>query len=159
MFDKLERRERLFSSEEPLRSEIRFLVLHHLRASQYDGKWTDSAVRRFAREVGPFLDDLLCLSRADITTKRPEKKRRGISMIDELSERINALAAEDEKQPPLPTGVGNELMATFALPPSRLIGDIKRALEAAIEAGEIEPRLESAAYVEFVGQNRQRFGI
>jgi poly(A) polymerase len=159
MFDKLERRERLFSSEESLRSEIRFLVLHHLRASQYDGKWTDSAVRRFAREVGPFLDDLLCLSRADITTKRPEKKRRGISMIDELSERINALAAEDEKQPPLPTGVGNDLMATFALPPSRLIGDIKRALEAAIEAGEIEPRLESAAYVEFVGQNRQRFGI
>ena len=159
MFDKLERRERLFSSEETLRSEIRFLVLHHLRASQYDGKWTDSAVRRFAREVGPFLEDLLCLSRADITTKRPEKKRRGISMIDELSERINALAAEDEKQPPLPTGVGNDLMTTFALPPSRLIGDIKRALEAAIEAGEIEPRLESAAYVEFVGQNRQRFGI
>jgi poly(A) polymerase len=159
MFDKLERRERLFSSEETLRAEIRFLVLHHLRASQYDGKWTDSAVRRFAREVGPFLEDLLCLSRADITTKRPEKKRRGISMIDELSERINTLAAEDEKQPPLPTGVGNDLMATFALPPSRLIGDIKRALEAAIEAGELEPRLESAAYVEFVGQNRQRFGI
>ena len=159
MFDKLERRERLFSSEETLRAEIRFLVLHHLRASQYDGKWTDSAVRRFAREVGPFLEDLLCLSRADITTKRPEKKRRGISMIDELSERINTLAAEDEKQPPLPTGVGNDLMTTFDLPPSRLIGDIKRALEAAIEAGEIEPRLESAAYVEFVGQNRQRFGI
>ena len=159
MFDKLERRERLFSSDETLRSEMRFLVLHHLRASQYDGKWTDSAVRRFAREIGPYLDDLLCLSRADITTKRPEKKRRGISMIDELSERINTFAAEDAKQPPLPTGVGNDLMATFALPPSRLIGEIKRALEAAIEAGEIEPRLESAAYVEFVGQNRQRFGI
>ena len=159
MFDKLERRERLFSMDESLRAEIRFLVLHHLRASQYDGKWTDSAVRRFAREVGPFLEDLLCLSRADITTKRPEKKRRGISMIDELSERITQLAAEDEKEPPLPTGVGNELMTTFRLPPSRLIGDIKRALEAAIEAGEIEPRLESSAYVEFVAENRQRFGL
>ena len=85
MFDKLERREHLFRSDESLREEIRFLVLHHLRASQYDGSWTDSAVRRFAREIGPYLDDLLCLSRADITTKRPEKKRRGISMIDELS--------------------------------------------------------------------------
>jgi poly(A) polymerase len=80
-------------------------------------------------------------------------------MIDELSERITLLAAEDEKQPPLPTGVGNELMAAFGLPPSRLIGDIKRALEAAIEAGEIEPRLESSDYVEFVGQNRRRFGL
>jgi poly(A) polymerase len=45
------------------------------------------------------------------------------------------------------------------LPPSRLIGDIKRALEAAVEAGEIEPRLETQAYVEFVGQHRERFGI
>jgi poly(A) polymerase len=159
MFDKLERREHLFTVDESLRASIRFLVLHHLRASQYDGKWTDSAVRRFAREIGPHLDDLLCLSRADITTKRPEKKRRGISMIDELSERIGVLAEQDEKEPPLPTGVGNELMTAFGLPPSRKIGDIKRALEAAIESGELEPRMESSAYVEFVGQNRQRFGI
>lgn len=159
MFDKLERRQRLFAADDSLRSEVRFLVLHHLRASQYDGKWTDSAVRRFAREMGPYLDDLLCLSRADITTKRPEKKRRGISMINELGERITALAAEDAKQPPLPSGVGSEIMTAFALPPSRLIGDIKRALEAAIEAGEIEPRLEPAAYVEFVAQNKSRFGI
>ncbi len=159
MFDKLERRERLFASDEALRSTVRFLVLHHLRASQYDGKWTPSAIRRFTREMGAHLDDLLCLSRADITTKRPEKKRRGISLIDELGEKIGTLAAEDAKQPPLPTGVGNELMATFSLPPSRLIGDIKRALEAAIEAGELEPYLESSEYVEFVGANRARFGL
>ena len=159
MFDKLERRERLFSADEALRAEVRFLVLHHLRASQYDGKWTDSAVRRFAKEIGPYLEDLLCLSRADITTKRPEKKRRGITQIDELGERISALAAEDAVQPLLPTGVGNEIMVAFKLPPSRLIGDIKRALEAAIDAGEIEGRLECSAYVEFVAQNKQRFGL
>ncbi len=159
MFDRLERRERLFGRDESLRQEIRFLVLHHLRASQYDGKWTDSAVRRFAREIGPYLEDLLCLSRADITTKRPEKKRRGIAMIDELAARITTLAAEDAKQPPLPTGVGNELMAAFGLPPSRRIGEIKRALEAAIEAGEIAPHLEPGAYVEYVAQHKERFGL
>ena len=159
MFDKLERRQRLFSADEALRETIRFLVLHHLRASQYDGKWTDSAVRRFAREMGGRLDDLLCLSRADITTKRPEKKRRGVALIDELGQRITELAELDAKQPPLPTGVGNEIMQAFGLPPSRLIGDIKRALEAAIEAGELEERLETSAYVEFVAKNRARFGI
>ena len=136
MFDKLERRERLFASDEALRGTVRFLVLHHLRASQYDGKWTPSAIRRFTREMGAHLEDLLCLSRADITTKRPEKKRRVISLIDELGLRIGELAAEDAKQPPLPTGVGNELMVAFSLPPSRLVGDIKRALEGAIESGE-----------------------
>jgi poly(A) polymerase len=159
MFDKLERRGRLFSTDEALRNSVRFLVLHHLRASQYDGKWTPSAVRRFTKEIGPYLEDLLCLSRADITTKRPEKKRRGIALIDELGEKINALTEEDSKRPPLPTGIGNELMVTFGLPPSRLLGDIKRALEAAVEAGEIEPHLEASAYVEFVGQHKERFGI
>jgi poly(A) polymerase len=159
MFDKLERRQRLFNASPELRDTVRFLVLHHLRASQYDGKWTPSAIRRFTREMGAHLEDLLCLSRADITTKRPEKKRRGVALIDELGAKITDLAAHDAVEPPLPTGVGNELMATFALPPSRLIGDIKRALEAAIEAGEIEPHLESQAYVEFVGQNKARFGL
>jgi len=81
MFDKLERRQRLFAADEALRSTVRFLVLHHLRASQYDGKWTPSAIRRFTREMGAHLDDLLCLSRADITTKRPEKKKRGLRQI------------------------------------------------------------------------------
>ncbi|HVJ17002.1 MAG TPA: HDIG domain-containing protein [Polyangiaceae bacterium] len=159
MFDKMERREKLFTGDTSLFGSVRFLVLHHLRASQYDGKWTDSAVRRFAREMGEHLEDLLCLSRADITTKRPEKKRRGISLIDELGGRIGHLADLDAEEPLLPTGIGNELMTAFKLPPSRLIGDIKRALEAAVEAGEIEARLEPEAYVEFVGQHRERFGI
>jgi poly(A) polymerase len=159
MFDKLERRQGLFARDGALRKEIRFLVLHHLRASQYDGKWTDSAVRRFAREMGPYLDDLLCLSRADITTKRPEKKRRGISMINQLAERIGELAAEDAKVAPLPKGVGADLMTTFGLPPSKLIGDIKRALEAAVEQGELAGGQASEYYVQFVADHRTRFGL
>jgi poly(A) polymerase len=159
MFDRLERRARLFRPDAALFDSVRFLVLHHLRASQYDGKWTPSAVRRFTKEIGANLENLLCLSRADITTKRPEKKRRGVALIDELAARISELAALDAKQPPLPTGLGNELMAAFNLPPSRLLGDLKRALEAAVEAGEIEERLEAGAYVEFVRQNRERFGL
>jgi poly(A) polymerase len=159
MFDKLERRGKLFSHEQALRDEVRFLVLHHLRASQYDGKWTDSAVRRFGREIGPSLENLLCLSRADITTKRPEKKRRGINMIDALAERITELAAIDAKQPPLPTGLGTDLMSAFGIPPSKKLGDIKRALELAVEAGEIAERLESGAYVQFIAERKSRFGL
>jgi poly(A) polymerase len=157
MFDKLERRLRLFVAQDALRETIRALVLHHLRASQYDGQWTDSAVRRFAREMGAQLDNLLCLSRADITTKRIEKRRRGVGLINELAERITELAALDAQVPPLPKGVGTDIMATFKLPPSKLIGDIKRALEAAVDAGEIESHRESVYYVEYVAANRIRF--
>src|SRR5579883_2697437 len=102
MFEKLDRRLALFSPEPALKDTVRFLILHHLRANQYEKSWTDSAVRRFARELGEHLPELLCLARADITTKRPEKKRRGLAQIEELQERITRLAEEDAKVPPLP---------------------------------------------------------
>jgi poly(A) polymerase len=159
LFDRLNRRLPLFSGDVALGSAVRFLVLHHLRANQYEGDWTDSAVRRFAREMGPHLDDLLCLSRADITTKRPEKKKRGLEQISDLSTRIRTLAELDSREPPLPSGIGDDMMKAFGLPPSRLVGDLKRSLESAIEAGEIAPRLESEAYIQFLSENRARFGL
>ena len=159
MFDKLERRMRLFGPEPALESTVRFLVLHHLRANQYEPSWTDSAVRRFARELGDHLDDLLCLARADITTKRPEKKKKGLSQISELADRIRKLQEEDAKLPPLPSGVGDAIMKEFAIPPSRLVGEIKKKLEEAIARGEIAPGQESEVYVAFVGADKARFGI
>ena len=159
MFDKLEKRLGMFSPEPTLRETVRFLILHHLRANQYDPSWTDSAVRRFARELGAHLDDLLCLARADITTKRPEKKRKGLNQIEELAGRIRQLAAEDAKLPPLPSGVGDEVMKAFGIPPSRLIGEIKKKLEAAIASGEIDERLPSEDYVAFIAKDKARFGL
>jgi len=159
MFDRLNRRLPLFEKDVGLKASVRFLILHHLRANQYEGDWTDSAVRRFAREMGKNLDDLLCLSRADITTKRPEKKRRGLEQISELAQRIRTLAEQDAVLPALPSGVGDAIMHAFQLPPSRLIGDIKRALTLAVEAGEIAPRLENEAYVAFAREHKARFGL
>jgi len=159
MFDKLDRRLPLFASEPTLKSTVRFLVLHHLRANQYEPSWTDSAVRRFARELGEHLDDLLCLARADITTKRPEKRKKGLGQISELSARITALAAEDARVPPLPTGIGDAIVKAFSLPPSPRIGQIKKALEEAVAKGEIAPQLSCEEYVAFVDANRARFGM
>jgi poly(A) polymerase len=159
IFEKLDRRIPLFAHEPNLKSAVSFLVLHHLRANQYDPAWTDSAVRRFARELGVHLDDLLCLARADITTKRPEKKKKGLGQIQELAERITKLAEEDARVPPLPKGVGDAIVKAFGLPPSPRIGEIKRELDKAIDAGEIAARLEIEAYVAFIEGNRARFGV
>lgn len=159
MFDKLEKRLGMFSPEPALRETVRFLVLHHLRANQYDPNWTDSAVRRFARELGAHLDDLLCLARADITTKRPEKKRKGLNQIEELAGRISSLAAEDAKLPPLPTGIGDAVMKHFGIPPSRKIGEIKKMLEDAIASGEIEERLPCEDYLAILEKDKARFGL
>jgi poly(A) polymerase len=149
----------LFAKEEALRSTVRFLILHHLRASQYEASWTDSAVRRFAREMGDLLDDLLDLSRADITTKRPEKKRRGLRQISDLAERVRALEEQDAVVPPLPSGIGDAIMQAFCIPPSRRVGEIKKALEAAVEAGEIAPHQGAEVYIAFLKERAERFGI
>jgi poly(A) polymerase len=159
MFDKLEKRTHLFGADEALRESVRFLILHHLRAAGYDASWTDSAVRRFGREMGEHLPALLCLARADITTKRPEKKRKGIRQIEDLYERLRMIQEEDAQVPPLPKGIGDGLMAALAIPPSRLIGEIKRALEAEVETGALEPHREIGFYVDYVLANAERFGI
>ncbi len=142
-----------------LGERVHFLILHHLRASQYDRDWTDSAVRRFAREMDAGLTDLLDLSRADITTKRPERRKRGLRQISELAQRIEKLRAEDAKVSPLPKGVGSEIMRHFGLPPSRHIGELKQLLEREVEAGTLQPQRDSAYYVAWLEANRERLGF
>jgi poly(A) polymerase len=144
MFDKVVQR---FAFARDERQTIRFLVKHHLRTNQYSEQWSDSAVRRFHREMGPHLTDLLDLSRADITSKRPGRRKQLLEQISALADRATSLAEHDAKLPPLPGGVGTAIMIAFELPPSRLIGELKRALEETIERGELEPRREDAYYV------------
>ncbi|MDQ3339764.1 MAG: HD domain-containing protein [Myxococcota bacterium] len=149
MFDKIHSR---FAFARDERQTIRFLVKHHLRTNQYSEQWTDSAVRRFHRELGPHMTDLLDLSRADITSKRPGRRKMLLEQISALSDRVLVLVEADAKLPPLPGGVGNAIMTAFEIPPSRLIGDLKRALEGAIERGEIEARREDAYYVAYIAR-------
>src|SRR5262249_7365197 len=56
----------------------------------------------------------------------------------------------DAIQPPLPSGIGNVIMDRFGLPPSRQIGELKDALEAAIDGGSLEPRREAEYYLAHV---------
>jgi poly(A) polymerase len=142
-----------------LYQRVHYLILHHLRASQYDPGWTDSAVRRFTREMGEGLEDLLALSRADITTKRPERRKQGLNLIAELGDRIVKLQIEDARVPPLPKGLGNLIMERFGIPPSRRVGDIRRLLERRVEEGKLEAGREAEYYVEWLQANRQEAGL
>lgn len=150
MFDPIAKR---LAFDRPQKQKIRFLILHHLRASQYAASWTDSAVRRFDREMGEHLDELLDLSRADITSRRPGRRQELVAQIHALAERIRALRELDARQPPLPTGLGTAISERFGIPPSRRIGDLKRALEEAVERGELEERREDAYYLDWLDRS------
>ncbi len=142
-----------------LDERIHFLILHHLRPSQYDTSWTDAAVRRFYKQMGDGLRDLLDLGRADITTKRPQKRRRGVQNIANLKKRIEALRAADAKVKPLPKGLGAAIMERFGVPPSKRLGDLMKQLEAAAEAGEVAVRADFEVYLSFLDAHRDRFGL
>jgi len=141
------------------RERIDFLILHHLRAAQYDEDWTDAAVRRFYRQMTDGLHDLLDLSRADITTKRPEKRRRGVRQISLLAKRIRDLQEADNKVAPLPKGLGTVIMEKFGVPPSKRLGDLMKQLTVAAEAGEVEAQKPAEYYIEYLAAHREEYGL
>lgn len=145
--------------EGPLRERIHFLILHHLRPGQYKESWTDAAVRRFYKQMDDGLTDLLDLGRADITTKRPERRRRGVRQISLLKKRIEGIRKEDSKLPPLPKGLGTQLIEDLGVPPSRQLGDIVKGLETDVADGLIEARQDIGYYVAYVRENAARFGL
>jgi poly(A) polymerase len=147
MFDPIARR---LGFDKPERQKIRFLILHHLRANAYEPAWTDAAVRRFDHEMGESLEELLDLSRADVTSRRPGRRQEAVSNIHALKERILAIRELDARVPPLPPGLGNAIMEAFGLPPSKRIGDLRKLCEEAVERGDLEERREAAYYVDYL---------
>ena len=147
MFDAISRR---LGFERPDRQKIRFLILHHLRANAYDGGWTDAAVRRFDHEMGGNLGDLIDLSRADVTSRRPGRREEAARNIDALMSRIVAIRELDARVPPLPAGLGNAIMQSFALEPSRRVGELRKICEDAIERGELQERQAPEYYLDYL---------
>ena len=147
MFDRVARR---LEFPRELKDPVKFLVANHLRANQYDGSWTDSAVRRFDREMGDHLPLLFSLSRADITSARQYKRTAAMNKMDELARRVEALREIDARVPSLPTGLGNEIMKHFGLKPSRLIGELMKDLTRAVEQGELTAQQEAGHYLAYL---------
>ena len=115
------------------------LVAMHQRANSYEEDWTDGAVRRFIREAGDVLEDLLDLSAADVTSKRQERRRAADERVTALRERIERIRAEEEVEKLDSPLDGNELMALFGRGPGPWIKPVKERLLAAVLDGELAP--------------------
>lgn len=117
-------------------ADVSQLVFLHLRFHTYGMGWTDSAVRRFVRDAGEQLDDLIELTRCDCTTRDQRKAARLARRMDELEERIAALAADEELAAIRPDLTGREVMDHLGLPPGPVVGAALRyLLELRLEEG------------------------
>jgi poly(A) polymerase len=98
------------------------LVFLHLRFHTYRLGWTDAAVRRFVRDAGPLLDQLIELTRCDCTTRNQRKARTLAARMDELEERIASLRAAEELEAIRPDLDGQAVMARLGIPPGPVVG-------------------------------------
>lgn len=112
-------------------NDVAFLVKSHMTVHGYgkDGmEWTDSAVRRLMRKMGPLLPNFLDMVRSDISSRRPEKVKKHIARVQNLEERIKIIREQEEIEKIKPLLDGNELMEIFKIQPSPLIGKIKNVI-------------------------------
>jgi poly(A) polymerase len=110
--------------------DISQLVYLHLRFHGYgEGRWTDSAVRRYVTDAGPLLPRLHKLVRADCTTRNKRRAARLQANYDNLEARIAELAAQEDLQRLRPDLDGNEIMELLGIPPGPQVGEAWRYLK------------------------------
>ncbi|SON59818.1 CCA-adding enzyme [Mycobacterium simulans] len=110
--------------------DISQLVYLHLRFHGYgDGKWTDSAVRRYVTDAGPLLPRLHKLVRADCTTRNQRRAARLRGNYDRLEERISELAAQEDLDRVRPDLDGNQIMELLGIPAGPQVGEAWRFLK------------------------------
>jgi len=124
--------------------KVRQLVYLHLRFHTYGMGWTDAAVRRFVRDAGDELRDLIELTRSDVTTRNKRKADRLAARMDELEARIAELEKDEELKAIRPDLDGRQVMDHLAMGPGRHIGEaLDMLLELRLDEG---PLGEEEAY-------------
>ena len=112
------------------------LVFLHLRFHTYKMGWTDAAVRRFVRDAGDLLPELIELTRCDCTTRNERKAQELAQRMDELEARIEELLAREELASLRPDLDGNAVMMHLGLTPGRDVGDaLEFLMELRLEEG------------------------
>jgi poly(A) polymerase len=109
--------------------EVLALIQFHMRPASDTDTWTDSAVRRFVREVGEErIENLFALARADVTSSNPRKVSGHLLRLERLIERSHQAIDEMHAVKPESPLDGSAIMALTGLKPGPAIGQIKTHL-------------------------------
>jgi len=137
--------DRLQLQDEVNIKKVQKLVRLHLRPKTLvDSSVTDSGVRRLLTEAGQYIDDLLLLSKADITSDHIEKVNTLNAELLLVKSKLDTIQHKDELKAFKNPINGNHIMYVLGIEPSNVITILKDAVRDAILAGEIEHTFEAA---------------
>jgi poly(A) polymerase len=109
--------------------DVARLIELHLRFFGYsESQWTDSAVRRYARDAGPLLERLHILTRADVTTRNVRKADRLAFAYDDLEHRIAEIEEAEGLAAIRPDLDGEDIMRILDVKPGPEVGRAYRFL-------------------------------
>ena len=61
--------------------------------------------------------------------------------------------------PPLPKGLGTEIMKAFGVPPSKRLGDLMKQLAADAEDGKVEPGQPPKHYIDYLRTHASEYDL
>jgi poly(A) polymerase len=100
-------------------------------------KATDSALRRLLLQIGKYLEYLIILCKSDITTKNIFKKNNYRNNFIIVEKQIKNIEVIDRIQSCKYVISGNDLMFFFNLPPSSIVGIIKKSIKKSVIEGKL----------------------
>ncbi len=131
--------------QKDMTSDVAQLVFLSGRFKGYTDGWSDSAVRRYARDGGSLLGDLNDLVRSDCTSRNPRRVAALHEALDDLERRIAELAREEAIKAERPEVDGDRVIAHLGIEPGPVVG---QALKFLLELKRSEGDLGETAVLE-----------